>query len=225
MPTSKQISPLAAGQRLGYILFGQQHRRAARHDRSNALQHLVDQLGCEPQRRFIEQQESRAPHERASDRQHLLLTAGELPAERRAALGEHRKQLKGVVHERRAAAGRTGDRHLQILAHGQAGKHPPPLGTVAEPEMGASFRTHVRQRLAGEADAARGRSEESHDRLEQRRLAGAVRANQRNRFAGVHRDSDIAERRDRVVAYVQPLDAEEALHAGVAGRAHAASPR
>ena len=67
-----------------------------------AAKHLVDQDGRQPFRGLVEQQERRVGHERASDRQHLLLAAGELVAHVGAPLpqaGKHRVDAREAVHK------------------------------------------------------------------------------------------------------------------------------
>ena len=56
--------------------------------------------------RLVEQQHSRIEHQRAADRQHLLLAAGELVAEIAAALLQPRKHLVDPAH-----GPRPGPRH------------------------------------------------------------------------------------------------------------------
>src|SRR5262249_48273294 len=63
------------------------------HDPLERRDQLLDDDGREAFERLVEQDDARIEHERAPDREHLLLAAGELVAEIAAAFGEARKQL------------------------------------------------------------------------------------------------------------------------------------
>src|SRR4051794_31517422 len=75
------IGAVAMRQRLGHVLLRQQHRGPAADDDAYIRQYLVDQLGREAEGGLVEQQKPRRAHQRAADRQHLLLATRELPAE------------------------------------------------------------------------------------------------------------------------------------------------
>ena len=84
----------------------------------------------EAERRLVEKQEARAGHQRAADRDHLLLAARErarrLPpplAQRR----EHRVHAREAVRARRARPRRVAA-ELEVLLHRHAGEEPAPLG-------------------------------------------------------------------------------------------------
>src|SRR5713101_5788539 len=83
---------------------------------------LGDELRREPLGRLVHQQHARIAHERAPDREHLLLAAGERARDLGVTLLQPRKQLEYAL-ERPAgtAAGglRALRRHHQVLAHGQ----------------------------------------------------------------------------------------------------------
>ena len=71
------------------------------------------------QRRLVEQEQARAAHQRARDRQHLLLAAGERAAALVDALLEARKQREHAfeIGSKMRGAGNRGA-HLQVLQHG-----------------------------------------------------------------------------------------------------------
>ena len=61
-----------------------------------------------------------------------------------------------------------------------------------------------------EQDAAAGRQMRAGDRPQQRRLAGAVGADQRQRLAALDAEADVAHRLQQAVPDVEPLDREHA---------------
>ena len=87
--------------------------------------------------RFIQDQQFRVGHQRAADREHLLLAAGELVAHVAAALGEPRKQRMDFLQRpgigRIEAVGGGGD---EIFAHGEVRENLPALGHEADAELG-----------------------------------------------------------------------------------------
>ena len=107
--------------------------------------------------------------------------------------------------------------HLQVLEHAHPREEPPPLGRLRDPELHDLVRGPIRDLLALEADRSPPRAVEAVDRAERRRLAGAVRADQRDDLALPDVDRDALERFDRAVVGVDVLELEDEL----AGSAHA----
>src|SRR5215470_19495111 len=85
------------------------------HDPLERRDQLLDDDGREALERLVEQDDTRIEHERAPDREHLLLAAGELVAEIAAAFGEARKQL---IDARRRPGARPRHRG-QVLLDGE----------------------------------------------------------------------------------------------------------
>ena len=115
--------------------------------------------------------------QRARDREHLLLAAGELRAAIVLALGEPREGVVDALDRPRAAARLRDD--AQMLVDGERAPQPPPLRHVADAEPRDLRRIEPRQLLAAEADRAAGRAHEAHDGLAERGLAHAVAADDR----------------------------------------------
>ena len=61
------------GERDGGVLLHQQDGRPLPVDLGDGFEDLLDQEGCKPHRGFVQQEDTRSRHERATDRQHLLL--------------------------------------------------------------------------------------------------------------------------------------------------------
>src|SRR6266481_2657451 len=159
---------------------------------------LCDQLRREPLGWLVHQQHARIAHERASDREHLLLATGERARDLGVALGKAGKKLKDAPDgpARVAAVLARLGRHHQIFTHRERTKHAPPL----RDEANAFARDHVGRKacdiLAVKPDRALSRLEEAHDRRHAGRLAGAVAPEQAEQASSVqgkrHRMKNVA---------------------------------
>src|SRR2546426_9830187 len=69
-----------------HILVDDQNRLAARFEPFHAAPDFGANQGCQPLRRLVEDEKARVRHQRATDREHLLLAAGERGAEAPRAL-------------------------------------------------------------------------------------------------------------------------------------------
>src|SRR5205085_10586676 len=111
-----------------------------------------------------------------TDREHLLLAAGELRAAVALALGEAGEQLVDL-RRRPAAVARAPGEHPQMLVHRKRAEEPASLRHVADPELRDLVGGLADQLLALEADgAADARGRDAHDRVAERRPAQAVTA-------------------------------------------------
>ena len=157
--------------------------------------------------RLVQQQEPRVAHQRAADREHLLLAARERARVLLDALAQPRKKLE---HAFEAPAGRTFPRifpigDLEVLAHREGGKHAPALRH--EPRALARDRLgrQALDRLAEQAHRAPARAQPSDHRVHAGGLAGAVAAEEREHPAlgDAERDrvQDVAVAVERVHAF------------------------
>src|SRR4030095_7297341 len=131
----QHVAPVGDAQRHRGVLLDQQDRGALAVDRADRVEDLLDQHRSQSHRGLIQQQQARPSHERASDRQHLLLAAGEGAGHLRDALlqpgeqDEHALQIvgdPGVVPQECP--------HDEVLAHGEAVEDAPALRHVANPQ-------------------------------------------------------------------------------------------
>src|SRR5947207_432981 len=161
------------------------------HDRrelGGALEHpgdLGDEQRREALRRLVDQEQRVAVQERARDRDHLLLAAGERPGPLLAALLELGEELVDEAVAR--LGGALGE--AEVLGHGEPGKDVAVLGDVADPAPDDGVRRQRGDLLAGEHDgaAARRKPEQAADG---RRLPGAVTAEERGDAALRHGERD-----------------------------------
>ena len=187
------------------------------HDGHALAVDLLDHLGelgddprRETQRRLVEQQHARRGHQRAADREHLLLAAGQQAGALARALAEDREQLghAGPRALARRLVARRQPAGAQVLLHRQVREDAPALRHVHEPAARDPRRVHADEAAARELDRAAGdraalRRERPGDRPQQRALTGAV--------AAEHGD-------DRALGHLE-RDAPQGLH-----RARVAAP-
>ena len=101
--------------------------------------------GARPERGLVEQQEARAAHQRAPDRKHLLLAAGERAAALRDALLEAREQGEHpfeVGLEMRGIAG--GRAHLEVFHHRHAHEDAAAFRRLRDPQPRDLVRRQLR---------------------------------------------------------------------------------
>src|SRR5258708_4641619 len=87
-PGLEHIAAVGDLERLRRVLLDQEDGDALRVDLAHDLEDRLDEDRREAERRLVEHQELRLRHERAADREHLLLAAGERAREPRDALLE-----------------------------------------------------------------------------------------------------------------------------------------
>src|SRR5213592_3271107 len=147
-----------------YVLVDQQDRMAARLEVPEAAPDLPPDERGEPLRRLVTDEQARVRHEGAADREHLLLAAGERAPEDALPGRELGEEVEDLLDRPRvgvAAAVRRG--RDQVLTHREVREDLPAL----------------------EADRARLRPRNSHDRADGGRLAHAVPAEQRHHLPRV----------------------------------------
>ena len=110
----------------------------------------------------------------------------------------------------RAPAGRRGvGADLEVFEHAHPAEQPPPLGhqdDAALDDRGAAASVWIGR--AVERDGAGGRPVQAHDRPHQRRLAGAVRPDQRDDLALLDLQRDVPERLHVAVVGIDAADLE-----------------
>src|SRR5260370_18829973 len=162
------------------VLADEEDRLAARRQPLDAAPDLGANERRQALRRLVEDQEPRVRHERAPDREHLLLAAREGAAEAPRAGRELGEELEhpGDGPRVRAAAAVRGGRH-EVLAHREVREHLAALGHEADPDLGDAVRREPVDRPAVEADPAAPRPPDAHGRAARRLLAPPLPAEQR----------------------------------------------
>ena len=127
-------------------------------DLADHLAELLDDARRQAQRGLVEQQHARAGHQRAADREHLLLAAGEQAGGLAGALGENREQLvdpaAGALARRLVACRQASG--AEVLRDRQAGEDPPALGHLHQPAAGDVGRVAADQAPARKRHRAAG---------------------------------------------------------------------
>ena len=176
---------------------------------------LAHDRRCEAERGLVAQQEPRPAHQRARDRQHLLLAAGQAAGRLPPSLaedGEDGEPGCDVLRDLRRRRHRIGAQS-QVLLDGEVGEGAAPLRNVGDAEADAVGGACRRDVDAVEKDRA-ARRNLARQRPQRRGLAGAVGAEQRHHVALVDHEVDAVNDVDASVARMKTTDAQE-LHAGV----------
>src|SRR5205814_1502310 len=173
------VRAAGAGQRETHVLLDEQDAETAAVDGGERFVDARHDAWRDSQRRLIEEQELRPAHQRASNREHLLLAARKRSRQLAAAFGENGKQLPHTAQ--RLAAIRVGAAmraQEQVVVDGQ----PPEQPSSLRNERDSCAYDHMRG-LPGdgrpvESHGARSRTQQTGDALEQRRFACSVRSDE-----------------------------------------------
>ena len=173
---------------------------------------LGDDERRETERRLVEEQEPRPLHHRAREREHLLLAA----RERARLLGPALLQPREVVEHaaevvaQRAAAGVRAE--TEVLPDGELDERAAALRHVRDAEPRGRLGAAARERLSRELERA-GAPHGARDRAQRRRLARAVRAEDRDDLPFVHRQADPAKGLHLAIARIDVAEFEQRPHA------------
>ena len=192
------------------------------------LEHLADHLRVERARRLVKEHDLRLHHERADDGHALLLAAGELDGVGLRAVAEPDALEKrmclllglGLRHVL-DMDGREGhvveDGHVREeveMLEDHAHLLPVLVKIELDPLAGLVFDLFLRDVHAVKVDLARRRHLQQVQRPQQRRLAGAGRADDDHHVAALDVDAHIVERLDLalVIVFFQVLDLDQTAH-------------
>src|SRR5712664_1485125 len=134
----EHVAALGGGQGGGHVLLDEQHGQtllAMEH-----LQHVQDRVHDarhDAEARLVEHQEARPRHERARDRQHLALAAGERARALVNALAQHREEAEDALEHLLAAlrVAVAEGAEAQVLGHREAAEETPALGDERDAEV------------------------------------------------------------------------------------------
>src|SRR5215475_1237564 len=150
------------------VLLDEQHRGAADVDLADDAEDLLHEHGGEPERRFVEEHQRRLGHERAPDREHLLLTAAERPRQLGPPLGQDGEArvhaLEGALYSPLVRA-RVGA-HVQVLEDRQLREELAALGDVRDAQAHDRLRGQPVDPSPPEADGTSRRQHQAGDALE-----------------------------------------------------------
>ena len=153
-----------------------------------------------------------------SSRDELVLHVGQVHGLHEVLGRLHQPVVAARAQQREAPARDAAAGEIDVVDHRQAGEQRRDLIGAAQAAPDALVRREVRHVLAEEADGAGGRGEIAGDAVEQRGLAGAVRAEHGAPLARAHRQRDVGQRRERAE---QPRHAAQLERVGGADGAQA----
>jgi hypothetical protein len=156
----------------------------------------------EAEAQLVQQQELRPPQQRPRDREHLLLAAGQQA--RRAVL--ELRERREVPVARLGVEPLALRAELEVLGDREAEEDPAALGHVGHAEARDRARADRRGVPAVDRDPALHRPDDPGHGAQRRRLARAVRAQQRHDLARADREVEVAHDRGAVVAGVERVD-------------------
>ena len=143
----------------------------------DAGEHLVLEHRREAGARLVEQQHARLHHQGAAHRQHLALAAGQRPGplRRSARRGAGTSRRRTSIRSREVALAQVAA-HLEVLPDGQRREHVVDLRHVADALGHERVRLLAGDVLAPVHHGALADRDQAEQRLQHRRLAGTVRA-------------------------------------------------
>ena len=155
---------------------------------------VLASTGVRPGEHLVQQQQFRLGRQRAGDFEPALFGRHQIAGEHVGARGQtaklqHLMRLAAGVAHHGGADQRADD---DVVDHGHGLKTLHDLEGTADPALAAFGRRQRGDVFAVEDDRALRRRQHARDQVEQRRLAGAVRADQADDFAAPDRDRDVA---------------------------------
>src|SRR3989442_1852264 len=179
----------------------------------------------ESERGLVEEEQARPQHERAPDREHLLLAPGEAPGGLTPSLAQHRKIVvdpREVPRRRARRAPRIGA-EPEIFLHGELHERPAPLRHVRDSQADDVLGRPARDARAVEADLA-GRPDHAAHRAQRRRLTGPVGAEDRRDPAVLDGEPDPVQHLGPAVPGLEVRDLQE-RHQTASAPTRASVPR
>lgn len=208
----QEVAIVAAFQRKLDILLHEQDRHAGFRQIENDAEDLVHDLRGKTKRRLVQHQELRLGHQRAPDRQHLLLSAGHAARHAVAAFPKNREKLEDLRTQRLEALAGTADMcGNEIFLDSQALKYLPSFGAMRQSKTHDLLRPGAGDIAPFEMDRSGGRACHARNGVQERGLAGTVRAEDDDDLAGVDLEIDVFKNADAPVSRAEPGDPEQRL--------------
>ena len=184
------------------------------------VEHFLHHDGRQPLEGLIERQDSDGAGERTRNRDHLLLSAGELVGLGGELVADAREVLVDPFalppHPGAAAAGRCAQ--TQVLVHAQPGEQAPALWHQAHAQPGDLLGRHAADGAALQLHAAAHRRDQAQDALEGGGFARAVASQQSNDLIRQHVEGHVAQDVALSVQGVDGLDAQDRRASRFVGR-------
>ena len=209
----QHIAVVAGFERLGNALLDEQEGKPILAvERGDAVEDQVGDGGRQPHRRLVQQHQARRRGDAAADRQHLLLAArqraGELVGGVRREPGTERKYARHCAATV-AAVARIGA-HFEIFQNRQSWQRPGGPRHMRDAEMSAPPRRDAEKIPPLISDPSGGRLDSPGNGFEQGRLAGAVRADDRDELPFADSEGHPRKRRQPAIGDRQVVDCQHA---------------
>ena len=201
-----EVRGLGEREREVHRLLDEDDRRTRGADLVHDRQQLLHDRGRETEGELVDHEQAGPGDERHSERQHLLLTAGEVARGFVEALAQHREEtehvLDAVVCPRAVGAVQpTGE--AEVLGNRERREHAVAARHLYDAAPCHFVRRRVGHVAAVEHDRAVRRLDQPRDALQEGRLARAVGAEQRDDLALVDLEVDVEEHLHAVVTDVE----------------------
>jgi hypothetical protein len=216
-PVLEDIAVFGQQQRHAHVLFDQQQGHAVAANAVDDAEDIENHLRGERRTRLVEQDHLGFRHQAAADAEHLQLPAGE----RRRELSAAFLQVREVVVDPLEGAAYLGavPAHVgaepQVLLHRHAGIGFLALGHLDQPAADDQVRAQAVDGIAVEGNRAAPGLDEPGDRLEQRRLARSVAAQERHHPAAPDLQRHAVQDLDTAVSPFDPVDHEHGVRPGL----------
>ena len=184
-PGLQHVGAVGDRQRHVGVLLDHEDRRALAVDLLDDVEHLLDIERRQAHRRLVHADQPRPGHQRAADRHHLLLAAGQRAGDLVAALLHAREQRVDALEVLVEFAGRA----CGCRRPSRGSRTPSCAGTAAAPPAPGRCRARTRslveqpldRRARRTARVPRGRPHHAHDGLHRGGLAAGIAAEQARR--------------------------------------------
>src|SRR5690606_32063574 len=210
----EQVGMVGEVERDRGVLLDQQHADPVLGiDAPHDLEDLRDDERRQAERRFVQQEQARAQHQGAADREHLLLAARERA---RLLVPTFAQAGKAFVHPLDVLGhGPLVASHIgaepQVFLHAEAREGAPAVGHMADAQAHHVLGRHADEFLALELDGAAGAAHLA-ERAQRGGLAGAVRPEDRGDAALLEVERDVEEDLRLAVGGLEVAYFEEAAH-------------
>ena len=219
LAADEHVRAVGEGDRVERALLDEQDRDAALADPAQRLEDAVDGERRQAERRLVEEQHVRLGHQRAADRELLLLAAREVARVAAAELLQDREEVVGDLERVAAAVPAPGrEPEAEVLLDREPGEDPPALRHERHAGVRDRLGALPPQRAAAQPDLAGRRRHDAHDRVQRGRLARAVRADQADDLALVDAQPHVAHGGDAAVAHLDAVELEDRLRHRRCGR-------
>ena len=190
------------------ILVDHQHRELLGFKFSERSPDIGTHERCEPLGGFIEDQQARIGHQRATDGEHLLFAARERATELAHALAEAREQADHAIELPRFAIGGACSCD-EVFAHSQAGKDLSAFRHEAEAQFADNVWRGPGDFGASKTDPSRRRRQPAAEAFDQRAFAHAVAPEECGDFTFANCEVHIEEHVAGAVTCAQTFDFEK----------------